>query len=562
MVAESQFGKTGDARELGGGSAAADRGARAVALGILVSRAAGYLRTSYLAALFGVGPHADVWQTALRAPNLIQNLLGEQTLSAAFIPTYVRLRAEGRTEDARAFAGSILGLLLLVAGGLALAGVLLARPFVALFAAGYLGDASKVQEGLLRVDRFELAVEAVRWIFPMTAFLVLAAWALGILNSHRRFLLAYLSPVAWNAAIVAGAVWAWRSWSGGSSSLEALHRLLEAACIGALAGGVLQFAVQLPAVVRLLGGVSIGLDFRSGPVREAVRAFVPALAGRGIVQLSSYLDQLLATLLTAGAVSALGYAQALYLLPLALFGSSVAAATLPELAASGARSEPEALQAETARALERSLTWQIPSTVALVVLGFPLVEGLFRFFPGAFGLAESVLVAGVLAAYALGLPASTSSRVVQSTFYALGDTRSPAKIAGARVLLSTALAVPLMFLLDRVRLSDFGAQEGLEASPLRWGATGLALAASAGAWYEQRRLFALLDRHLGGGRRWVPRHLVRTLFASLGAAAPGWLGYLAVAWLGGPPAARAMASALLFVSAYLWQRRRWVARGS
>ncbi|MGD2116160.1 MAG: lipid II flippase MurJ, partial [Acidobacteriota bacterium] len=170
-----------------------------VAGGILASRVFGFLRQRAIAHFFGTSPHADVFVFALRAPNILQNLLGEGTLSASFIPVYSRMLEEGREEEAGRFAGAIFGLLLALAGGLALLGVLFAEPIVAVLAAGFLGDSGAV-------DRYPLAVTAVRITFPMVGVLVLHAWALGILNSHRRFFLPYVAPVLWNGAIIAALV--------------------------------------------------------------------------------------------------------------------------------------------------------------------------------------------------------------------------------------------------------------------------------------------------------------------------------------------------------------------
>jgi len=498
----------------------------AVGAGILLSRLAGFARASVTGALFGVGPHADVLQTALRAPNLLQNLLGEQSLSASFIPVYSRLLAEGRRDAAARFAGAAFGLLAAAAGALALLGVVAARPLVALFAPGFLGDAAAVAAGELAVDRYELAVEAVRWIFPMTAFLVLSAWALGVLNSHRRFFLSYVAPVVWNGAIVAAlayaAVTAATAATAGGSSESFRTRLLFAACAGALAGGVLQLAVQLPAVLRELGGLRPSLALATEGVREALAAFGPALAGRGVVQLSSYLDLLLASLLAAGAVAALGYAQLLYLLPVSLFGLSVAAAALPELARR--RAAGEALAHEAADALARSGFLNLPSAVAYVVVGLPLVEGLYRLFGDGFGRQESWLVYLALAAYSLGLPASTGSRVLQSTFYALGDTRTPARVALLRVACGTAAAVPAMLLLDGQEVARWTGG-GTGQAGLRLGALGLALGASLGAWIERAALRRALARRLPE-LAWPTARLARSLLAATLAAPAA----LAVAW--------------------------------
>lgn len=496
------------------------RGALAVAAGILTSRLAGLARAAATSAVFGVGPHADVLQTALRAPNILQNLLGEQALSASFIPVYSRFLARGDRAGAARFAGAVLGLLVALAGGLALLGVLAARPIVAVFAAGYLQDAAAVAAGEATVDRYELAVAAVRWIFPMTGLLVLSAWALGVLNSHRRFFLPYVAPVAWNAAIVAALWWASDGF-GVAADAAAGERLLLAACVGALVGGALQFAVQLPAVLGLLGGLRLSLSRSVDGVREALAAFGPALAGRGVVQLSSYLDQIFASLLAVGAVSALGYAQLLYLLPLSLVGQAIAAAALPEQSQTAAAAPSAALAARSRRSLAAGEALYWPATVALIGLAPIAVAGLYQVLPGRFGAADVALVAAVVAAYGLGLPASTSSRILQSTFFALGDTRTPARIAALRVAAGAAVAVPAMLRLDHVGVGGLPGFTESGASDLRLGAVGLALGATVAAWLERALLGRALASRVAG---YAPARArsVRRALAALLAALPAW----------------------------------------
>lgn len=526
------------------------RGALLVGAGILASRIAGLGRQAVVGAAFGVGPHADVFATALRAPNLLQNLLGEQALSASFIPVYSRLLAAGRHEAARRFAGAVFGLLVALVAALSLAGVLAARPLVALFAAGYLQDAARVAAGELDVDRFELAVRAVRWIFPMTGLLVLSAWALGVLNSHGRFFLSYVAPVVWNAAIVAALLWGlWGSWGvrglaglDGGAAGPGLDRLVILACGGALAGGLLQFLVQLGPVLRELRGLPVSWRLETEGVREALRAFGPAVAGRGAVQLSSYLDLFLASLLAAGAVSALGYAQLLYLLPVSLFGQSVAAAALPELSRASAGAEELARRSRTA--LGRVGLLVVPTSVLYLAAGLPLVGALYGMLPGRFGEAEARLVAAVLGAYALGLPAATAARLLQSAFFALGDTRTPARVATARVVVGGALAVPLMLALDRSTLAALpgGGPPSGALDPLRLGAVGLALAASVAAWLEWAWLARALSRRLPGAS-WAAGDAARVLAASLAGGAAALLAQLP-AGAGGWSAAIRLAAAL------------------
>jgi putative peptidoglycan lipid II flippase len=506
-------------------------GAVLVAAGILSSRLVGLVRNSALAYYFGAGAHVDVLNMALRAPNFLQNLLGEGTLSAAFIPIYSRLLHKGREEEARRFAGAIFGLLVATAGTLALLGVLFARPITTVLAMGFLDDAGTV-------DRFELTVAAVRIIFPMTAFLVLSAWALGILNSHRRFFLPYFAPVLWNVAIIAALVWAGGWGAEGRSGLARLDRLLFAACWGALAGGVMQFLVQLPLVLRLARGLRPSLSLDAPGVREALKAFGPVVTGRGVVQLAGYLDYYLAGFLAIGAVSALGFAQTLYMLPISLFGMSVAASELPELARLGRGSVTGELPSRVRRSLRQMAFLNVPTFVGYLAFGYLLVGALLR--RGRFEAQDNWLVYVVLCGYTLGLLATTTSRLLQNTFYALGETRAPARIAVRRVLVSAALGLPLMFILDRYTVP---VAAGAAENPLHLGAVGLALASGAGSWLELLLLRrALATREVGGVVPWpeMAKMTRLAIVAALPAALLWWL----------LPAAPLIVKALLVIGVY------------
>ncbi len=496
-------------------------GAVAVALGILASRLLGLVRDQVTARFFGVGPHADVFRMALRAPNVLQNLLGEGTLSAAFIPIYSRMLEEGRREDAGRFAGAVFGLLLATASALSLLGVLLARPLVALLAAGFLNDTGPV-------DRYELTVATVRIIFPMTGILVLSAWALGVLNSHRRFLLPYLAPTLWNAAIIAALLWTGGLGSPETFSLAMLERLLFAACWGALLGGLLQFLVQLPLVAREMRGFRLSWSTRVPGVRQALAAFGPVVAGRGVVQLASYVDNFLAALLAQGAVSALGYGQTLYMLPISLFGMSVAAAELPEMARlrrEGDASASTALLSRVHRSLRQSAFLNVPTCVGFLLFGFLIVGAIYRTFAGRFGVEDNWLVYMILGGYSIGLIAATSSRLLQNTFYALGDTRAPARIATLRVALAAALGFGLMLWLDQIPVARVA---GLtEGGVLRLGAVGLALASGVASWLELLLLRRALARSLAGSP--VPwRDFGRLVLMALAAALAAGLLWLAM----------------------------------
>jgi len=440
------------------------RAAARVGAGIFFSRVFGFIRDRVVAHYFGSSDFADAWRAGLRMPNVVQNLLGEGTLSASLIPVYAEMIEEGREEDAARFAGAALGILTVVAGGFALLGWLVAPWLVQLFFWEW------------SPDKQALTVTLVRILFPMTGVLVLSAWALGILNSHRRFFVSYVAPVVWNVAMIAAVI-------GGAVyfGFEAQSRdLVLALAWGALAGGGLQLGVQLPFLVRYLKGMRVSLGRGVEGVDEAVANFWPVVAARGVVNISGWIDMILAGRLRDGALAVMGYAQTIYVLPISLFGMSVAASELPELSRMRGEAE-QVISDRVARALRRVMYFLVPSTLACLVLGDVLVAALYQ--TGEFGAAQSLVTWAVLGAYALGLPASASSRLLSSTFYALRDTRTPARVAYLRVAVSAGVGVALMIPADRLGFSS-----------LRLGAAGLALGASLGAWLE----YVLLRRALAG----------------------------------------------------------------
>ena len=437
-----------------------------VAAGILVSRVLGLVRESVFAHYFGNGALADAWRAGLRIPNVIQNLLGEGSLSASFIPVYVRLLEEGREREAGRVAGAVLGLLCLVAGLLAAAGVWSA-PFLA----------AVIAPGFADGPRADILTSLLPILFPMVALLVVSAWALGILNSHRRFFVSYVAPALWNVAIITALV------AGAARGLMGLD-LLIAMAWGALAGGALQLLFQLPFAARYLKDVVPSLGRGMASVREVVRNFIPLVAARGAVNLSALLDVFLASLLAEAAVSMLGYAQTLYLLPISLFALSIAAAELPDMSrdrAAGLRAVGERTQGAVAKVL----FWLIPSAVGYIVFGEEMTAFLRILPTGEFGAGDAAAVGLLLAAYAVGLPASGTSRVLSSAFYALSDTRTPARIAYMRISVSVAIGFALMYPFDRWTVGGFG-----------MGAVGLAVGATAGAWLELHLLGRQLKQRL------------------------------------------------------------------
>ncbi|MBN1240707.1 MAG: murein biosynthesis integral membrane protein MurJ [Gammaproteobacteria bacterium] len=512
-----------------GGAGAVAAGARSgrlasvlVGAGILLSRIAGLVRERVLATYFGTSLQADVFSAGLRMPNVLQNLLGEGTLSASFIPVYSELLGQGRTREAGRVAGAMFALLVGVAGAIALIGIVLAPLLVTLFTPGFEGQ------------RRELTIAVVRIVFPMTGVLVLSAWALGVLTSHRRFFVPYFAPVLWNAAIIATLI--------AFGSRVDLDALLMAVAWGALIGGLLQFGMQLPWVLRLDREIGVRGGFAEPGFRDAVRNAGPAILGRGVVQLSTYVDMILASLLAIGALARLRYAQTLYVLPISLFGISVAAAELPELSRERGGAIT-VLRDRTVGAVRRVAFYVVPSFVAFVLLGEVFVAGLYQ--AGEFGAADARIVWLTLAAYSIGLIASTSTRIYQSAFFALRDTKTPARIAGVRVLTSAAAGALLMVQFEPVTLGTLAISAGvfadLSVAGLPLGPVGLALGAAVGAWVEWALLRRRLDAELG--RVGIGAGIAaRTAAASLIAAGGGLAARAATSNVDPLPAALAVAA--------------------
>jgi putative peptidoglycan lipid II flippase len=459
-----------------------------VAMGILLSRIAGLVRDRFFAHFLATTDAADAYRAAFKIPNFLQNLFGEGVLSASFIPVYAKLRAQERHREAAAVAEAVFSLIFLVTTLIVAFGVATTPWFIDAIAPGFHGE------------KRQLTIRLVRILFPGTGLLVFSAWCLGILNSHRKFFLSYAAPVIWNLAIISSFYW---------KRGLAPFSLVTLVAWGAVLGSGLQFGVQLPVVLRLLRPLRGQLELRSPHVGDVVRNFFPVFVSRGVVQISAYVDQLIASFLPTGAVAALGYAQNLNSLPVSLFGMSVSAAELPAM--SSALGSPEevaqVLRTRLARGLEQIAFFVVPSAMAFLVLGDVLVATIYK--TGIFGHSDVVFVWRVLAGSAVGLLASTSGRLYSSAFYALRDTRTPLRFAVIRVALTVgmgylcALPLPRWLGIDRL-----------------WGAAGLTLSAGIAGWVEFALLRRGLQRRIGKVDYPVGR-LARLWGAALVAAACG-----------------------------------------
>jgi putative peptidoglycan lipid II flippase len=499
--------------------ASSARNAAWVGLGIFLSRIAGLIRERVFAHYFGNSVAADAFKAATRIPNLLQNLLGEGVLSASFIPVYARLRAEGQPDVAARVASVVAALLALVVSLLVALGILVTPWLVALVAPGFEGE------------KRDATVLLVRILFPGIGLLVLSAWCLGVLNSHRRFFLSYAAPILWNLVQI-GALWV-----GGREASG--YPLAQWVAWGAVGGSLLQFGVQLPSVLRLLGAFRPAIRLVAEHIREIARNFVPVVLGRGVVQLSAYVDSILASWLPTGAVAALAYAQILYTLPISLFGMAVSAAELPEMASVlGAREEVHAeLRLRLTSALIRIAFFVVPTSVGFLVLGDVISAVVFQ--TGRFTHDDATYVWLILCGATVGLLAVTWGRLYASAFYALRDTRTPLRFALVRLVVTTGLGWLCALVLP-----------GLLGVPAAWGAAGLTASAGVAGWTE----FWLLRRslHVRVGKVAVGRATLAKLWlgAALGGVVAGVTRWLLAPALAAHPLLVGSAALLPYGAAY------------
>jgi putative peptidoglycan lipid II flippase len=458
------------------------------ATGIFLSRISGLVRTRVQAHYLGSSLAAAALVAALRIPNFLQNLFGEGVLSASFIPVYASLVGQGRRDEADRVAGAVFGLLAFAVTVLCALGVLATPLLVDAIAPGF--------HGATRL----LAIHLVRIVFPGTGLLVMSAWCLGILNSHGRFFLSYATPVVWNGAIVVALL------AFGPRTSQA--RLAVDVAWAVIAGSGLQLAVQLPSVLAVLGRFAPSLDVALEPVRGVLRNFTAVLIGRGVVQISAYIDTAYASLVSARALSVLIYAQTLYLLPVSLFGMSVTAAELPEMSRVSASGDHAALRDRISRGLERIAFFVVPSSAAFLLLGDVVAAAVLE--TGRFGAGDSRYAWYVLIGSSVGLLAQTMGRLYANAFYAMKDARTPLWFASLRVAIT---AVAAWFSVTRL--------PALLGVPRELGAVGITATTGLAAWIEYALLRASLASRLGGDAALPRGRLLKLWAAALAGGAAG-----------------------------------------
>ena len=449
----------------------------------LASRVLGFARDMMVAASLGAGPMADAFFVALKLPNLFRRLFGEGAFNAAFVPAFASTLAGEGHAAARLLAERLSGLLALWLTGLAALGWLLMPQLLAVLAPGFGDDPL----------RWDMALEMTRITFPYLVLICLTALVSGVLNGLDRFAAAAAAPVLFNVFSMAALL--------GLTPFVATPG--HALAWGVTASGVAQLALVWWAA-RRAGMTLVPRLPRFSPGEKAVLSrMVPGVLGAGVTQLNLALDVIISSLLPAGAVSYLYYADRVAQLPLGVVGAAVGTAMLPLLARQFQAGQPLSAHRTLNRAIEFSLALALPAAVAQWVAADAIVQALF--LRGAFGMEAAVATSQALAAYSFGLPAFVLVKSFAPGFFARGDTATPVRIGLVVVALNLALNLLLTQVLAHVGIA---LATGISA----WVNT-VALAvllARRGAWYPDRRL-----------RRALPRLLLAT--ATLGATVWGLL---------------------------------------
>lgn len=427
----------------------------------LLSRVLGLVRDQVQSYYFGAGPVTDAFLAAFRIPNLLRDLFAEGAMSSAFVPTFTAERQRHGTEAAWRLARRLMTMLGLILGVLALLIALGAPWIVGLYVAGF------------EPEYLPLTVSMTRILAPFLLFVALAAVAMGVLNTCGRFFLPALAPASFNVAAILGVVLL-------APLLPRLgfHPALSLA-LGASVGGILQFAVQIPALRREGFRFQFELALSDPALRRIAILMVPATLGLAATQINILVDTVIASWYP-GAITWLQLSFRLMQLPIGLFGVAIGMVNLSRVSLDASRGDMPTLRANLAASLRTAALLTLPATAGLVALRRPIVVLLFEH--GQFDASDSAKTAAALLFYALGLYAYSVTKIQVPTFYALGETRVPVLASVTAVALKIGANFLFIFLLQQAGLDAF---------------LGLALSTSLAAWINFGILAVALRRRLG-----------------------------------------------------------------
>ncbi len=401
----------------------------------LISRITGFVRDIFIAAMVGTGVLAEIFFVAFKFPNFFRRLFGEGAFSAAFVPMFSAKLASDGKEEAEKFASKILSMLFT---SLFIFIILMEifMPYVMMVLAPGFANQSN--------EKYELAVYLTRVTFPYLLFISLVSLFAGILNSMGKFASVAFTPVLLNITLILSLLFLT------DYSDSPAHAL----SYGVVVAGIIQFLWLLMALKKQGVKLQIQKPSLSPESKTFLKRMGPGIIGAGIVQINLWIDLIIGTLIP-GAIAYLYYADRINQLPLSLIGTAMGVALLPTLSKQvKAKKFADAIETQN-RALETVLFFIIPATAALMVIALPIVTTLFQ--RGEFTSYDSLATSYGLIAYACGLPAFAMVKIFSSTFFAMGDTKTPVKIAVLCMLINIfANIASVIFLIDHDIMPHIG----------------------------------------------------------------------------------------------------------
>ncbi|MEE8658795.1 putative lipid II flippase MurJ [Acetobacteraceae bacterium EV16G] len=387
----------------------------------LVSRVLGLVRDQLLAALLGAGIAQDAFQIAFRLPNMFRRLFGEGAFNAAFVPLFTEKMTLHGASAARRFASNTMSWLAIWLAGITILGEIF-MPWVISFIAPGFGAGS---------TRFDLAVTLSRITFPYLLLICIAALLAGVLNGMHRFALAAGAYVSFNIvgimAIILGA--------------HVFHMPAQAASWGITLSGIVQLGLLYVAARRADMKLHLQRPVMDGDMRNVLRRLAPGLVGSGVTQLNLTIDTMIATLLPAGSISWLYFADRINQLPLGVLGAAAGTTILPVLTRHHAAGDREGSRETLNRAIDYAMLLTLPASFGIIALAPEIMSALFGY--GRFTVQDASFAAQSLRAYAIGLPAFVLVKVLSPAFFAQGDTKTPVRIGFGILALNLALNLSL-----------------------------------------------------------------------------------------------------------------------
>jgi len=457
---------------LGSHNQAVARSATVISLATLTSRILGFIRDVIIARLFGVYLEAQAFVIAFRIPNLFRDFVGEGASNAAIVPVLSEYSLKHSREEFWELVNILLNLLVVILSAITILGIIFSPLIVRLIAPGFIGSADKLQA----------TINLNRIIFPYILLIGLAVYAMAVLNSLKSFAVSAFAPCFLNIAIIVCAL----LFGEGTTGLAS----------GVLLGGILQLAVQIPLLYKKGLHLKFILDLKHPAVVQIKKLMLPRLASSSIYQLNNFVDSIFGSLVAVvgdGGVAVLYFSYRLIQFPIGIFSNAIAQAILPTFSTQVLEENQENLKNTLSWGLRIVFFVMLPISALFMVLAGPIVFTLFG--GGKFDFNSARLTSNALFFYSIGLTAYGGTKILQSCFFALKDTVTPAKIAGLALLMNIILNALLMF-------------------PLKIG--GLALATSISGIISFLFLFFILSKRLNGfEEHQILKSFLRILAATL-----------------------------------------------